>query len=198
MAAQLILGSNSPRRKELLEQIHITADKIIAADIDEAVLKNELPRIYAQRMAQSKCQAVQQNHPNDFILSADTIVCMGRRVLGKPQDASQAQQFLQALSGRSHRVYTAVSLYSPQTQVFHHRLCESRVIFHRLDSNDINYYIASNEWQGKAGAYAIQGYGGRFIRKIIGSYTNIVGLPCDICYNLLKGSGYPPLQGKLL
>lgn len=195
--AKLILASGSPRRRELLAQIHIMADAIIAADIDETALKDEPPRLYAERIAKAKCVAVQQNNPNDFILSADTIVCMGRRILGKAQNTQQAKDFLTALSGRSHRVYTAICLYSPHTRRYHERIAESRVIFHRLDINDINYYIKINEWQGKAGAYAIQGYGGRFIQKIIGSYTNIVGLPCDVCYNLLKGSGYNPLQGKL-
>ncbi len=194
--AKLILASASPRRKELLAQIHIIPDDIVAADIDETAHKDELPRVYVERIAKSKCLRVQQNHPSDFILSADTIVCMGRRILGKAANAQEATQYLKALSGRSHRVYTAICLYSPVTKRFHERIVESRVIFHMLDINDIRYYIQIDEWQGKAGAYAIQGYGARFIRKIVGSYSNIVGLPCDISYNLLKGSGYTPLQGK--
>lgn len=195
--AKLILASGSPRRRELLTQIHLTADAIIAADIDETPLKDENPRLYVERIAKAKCMAVQQDNLGDFILSADTTVCMGRRILGKAQNEQEAKDFLTALSGRSHRVYTAVCLYSPKTGRYHKRIAESRVIFHNLDINDIHYYIQTGEWQGKAGAYAIQGYGTRFIRKIIGSYTNIVGLPCDIMYNLLKGSGYAPLQGKL-
>ncbi len=195
--AKLILASASPRRKELLAQIQITPDAIIAADIDETPLKDEQPRAYVERIAKNKCVAIQRNKPNDFILSADTAVCMGRRILGKADNAEQAIKYLKLLSGRSHRVYTAICLYSPVTKRFHERIAESRVIFHMLDVNDIQYYIKIGEWQGKAGAYAIQGYGGRFIRKIVGSYSNIVGLPCDISYNLLKGSGYAPLQGKL-
>ncbi len=192
---QLILASQSPRRLELLKQIHITPDAVIPAHIDETPKPKELPRDYVYRMAKEKCAFVQKKHKDDFILSADTIVVVGRRILGKAEDAVQAQAFLKLLSGRNHRVYTALSLYNPFMQKFHERIAESRVCFHMLDIHDINIYIEDGEWQGKAGAYAIQGYGGRFIKKIIGSYTNIMGLPVDKSYNLLKGAGYFEIKG---
>ncbi len=188
--SRLILASRSPRRKELLQQIHITADDIVAADIDETPHDKELPRQYVQRLANDKCLAVQKKHMQDFVLAADTIVAMGRRLLGQPKDAQHAQQMLNMLSGRSHRVYTGVCLYSPVTKRFHRRLCETRVIFYYLNQQDIEIYINSGLWQGKAGAYGIQDYAGRFVRKLSGSYTNVMGLPIDYCYNLLKGSGY--------
>ncbi len=188
--SRLILASHSPRRKELLQQIHIMPDDIIAADIDETPLEKELPRQYVQRLAKNKCLAVQKQYMQDFILAADTIVAMGRRLLGQPKDAEHAQKMLSMLSGRSHRVYTAVCLYSPITQRFHQRLCETRVVFYHLDQQDIEIYIQSGLWQGKAGAYGIQDYAGRFVRRISGSYTNVMGLPIDYCHNLLKGSGY--------
>lgn len=186
----LILASQSPRRLELLAQIHIKPDAIIPAHIDETPCPKELPRIFVKRIAEEKCAFVQKEHKDSYILSADTIVAVGRRILGKPKDSEQARLFLQLLSGRSHRVYTAISLYNPHKNIFQNRIAESRVIFHHLDIHDINQYIELGEWEGKAGAYAIQGYGGRFIRQIIGSYSNIVGLPIDKSFNLLKGAGY--------
>ncbi len=187
---QLILASQSPRRLELLKQIHITPDIVIPAHIDEAPKSKELPRDYVKRISEEKCQFIQKEYPSYFILSADTSVAVGRRILGKAHDARQAKAFLNLLSGRNHRVYTALSLYNPYQKKFHHRLVESRVSFYHLDIHDINLYIELGEWEGKAGAYAIQGYAGRFVKQIIGSYTNIVGLPIDKCFNLLKGAGY--------
>ncbi len=187
---QLILASQSPRRLELLKQIHIEPDAIIPAYIDETPKLKELPRDYVCRIAKEKCASIQENCHHDFILSADTVVAVGRRILGKATDEEQAQKFLKLLSGRNHRVYTAISLYNPHQQKFQERITESRVSFYHLDIYDINKYIKLGEWKGKAGAYAIQGYGGRFIKKIIGSYTNIVGLPIDKSFNLLKGAGY--------
>lgn len=186
----LILASSSPRRLELLAQIHIKPDAVFPADIDETPHKNELPRLFVKRIAHEKCAFVQEQYKNSYILSADTIVAVGRRILGKAENGEQAASFLKLLSGRSHRVYTAISLYNPHKNIFQSRLAESRVSFHHLDIHDINQYIKMEEWQGKAGAYAIQGYAGRFIRQITGSYTNIVGLPIDKSFNLLKGAGY--------
>lgn len=193
---RLILASQSPRRLELLQQIHIQPDAVIPADIDEIAQSGELPRHYAQRIAKEKCLFVQKQYLDDYILAADTIVALGRRILGKPQTQAEAIDFLQKLSGRSHRVYTAQALYNPSSQKIHERLTESRVSFYHLDIHDINEYIKTNEWQGKAGAYAIQGYAGRFVKQMAGSYTNIVGLPIDKSFNLLKGAGYFKNKGS--
>ncbi len=187
---RLILASQSPRRLELLKQIHIQPHAVMAAHIDETPHINEPARFYVQRIAKEKCASVQSQSPDDYILAADTIVVARRQILGKAATKDEAKAMLQKLSGRSHRVYTAIALYNPQRNKIHERLVESRVSFHHLDIHDINEYLDMDEWQGKAGAYAIQGYAGRFVRQITGSYTNIVGLPIDKSFNLLKGAGY--------
>lgn len=183
---RLILGSGSPRRRELLAQIGVVPDEIRPADIDETPLKNELPRPYAARLAVEKARAIVSD---DLILSADTVVAVGRRILGKPENATQAAQFLLLLSGRRHRVITGVALRLGDK--IWSRQVETVVKFKRLSDVELSAYLRSNEWQGKAGGYAIQGIGGAFIPSINGSYTNVVGLPLTEVTNMLIGAGYP-------
>ncbi len=183
---RLILGSGSPRRRELLAQIGVVPDEIRPADIDETPHKNELPRPYAARLAVEKARAIESG---DLILSADTVVAVGRRILGKPKDAAQAAQFLMLLSGRRHRVITGVALRLGD-KVWSKQV-ETVVKFKRLSDVELSAYLRSNEWQGKAGGYAIQGIGGAFIPSINGSYTNVVGLPLTEVTNMLIGAGYP-------
>ncbi len=183
---RLILGSGSPRRRELLAQIGVVPDEIRPADIDETPHKNELPRPYAARLAVEKAQAIESG---DLILSADTVVAVGRRILGKPVDVAEAARFLMLLSGRRHRVITGVALRLGG-KVWS-RQVETVVKFKRLSDIELSAYLRSNEWQGKAGGYAIQGMGGAFIPSINGSYTNVVGLPLAETANMLVGAGYP-------
>ena len=183
---RLILGSGSPRRRELLAQIGVVPDEIRPADIDETPHKNELPRPYAARLAVEKARAIESG---DLILSADTVVAVGRRILGKPADVAEAAEFLMLLSGRRHRVITGVALRLGD-KVWS-RQVETVVKFKRLSDVEISAYLRSNEWQGKAGGYAIQGIGGAFIPAINGSYTNVVGLPLTETANMLIGAGYP-------
>ena len=183
---RLILGSGSPRRRELLAQIGVVPDEIRPADIDETPHKNELPRPYAARLAVEKARAIESG---DLILSADTVVAVGRRILGKPKDVAQAAKFLMLLSGRRHRVITGVALRRGD-KVWSKQV-ETVVKFKRLSDVELSAYLRSNEWQGKAGGYAIQGIGGAFIPAINGSYTNVVGLPLTETANMLIGAGYP-------
>ena len=185
---QLILGSASPRRRELLAQIGVTADKIISADIDERPLRGERPLPYALRIASAKSQAISSDEC-DLVLSADTIVSAGIRILGKPKNAGQAFEYLSLLSGRRHRVTTAVSLRKGSK--FWTRSVTTAVKIKNLSDAEISAYIRSNEWQGKAGGYAIQGIAAVFIPFISGSYSNVVGLPLTETANLLIGAGYP-------
>ena len=183
---RLILGSGSPRRLELLAQIGVVPDEVRPADIDETPLKNELPRVYAARLAREKAAAVVSD---DLVLTADTVVAVGRRILEKPDDATQAEVFLRLLSGRRHRVITGVALKLGEK--LWTRQVETIVQFKRLSDVEIAAYIASGEWDGKAGGYAIQGLAAAFIPKINGSYSNVVGLPLSEVANMLSGAGYP-------
>ncbi|MBO6896744.1 MAG: septum formation protein Maf [Shimia sp.] len=185
---RLILGSGSPRRKELLAQIGVVADTICPPDINEDPHKNELPRPYCVRIAREKALAVQAA-PDDVVLCADTTVALGRRIMGKPQDAAEAAEFLMALSGRRHRVITAVAVRKGD-QLFE-RDVVSAVKMKRLSNEELNAYLATNDWQGKAGGYAIQGPAGAFIPWISGSFTGIVGLPVAETAGLLQAAGYP-------
>jgi septum formation protein len=189
---QLILGSASPRRRELLAQIGVVADDIRPPDIDETPQKAELPRPYCVRMAAEKAQAVPAS-PNDIVLSADTTVALGRRILGKPENAGQAAEFLLALSGRRHRVITAVAVR--RGDQMWQRDVVTAVKMKRLSDEDINAYLASNDWQGKAGGYGIQGPAGMFVPWISGSFTAVVGLPLAETAGLLQAAGYPVLRG---
>ncbi len=186
-AAPLILASASPRRKALLEQIGVIPDKIIAADIDEAPLKAELPRDYVLRLAREKALLVAGANPRARVLGADTAVACGRRILPKAEDEHTARECLALLSGRAHRVYTGVALVAPDGAV-RTRIVETRVKVRRLDAPAIQDYINSKEWDGKAGGYAIQGLFAKHIAGIIGSHPNVMGLPLYEVANLLAGS----------
>lgn len=183
---KLVLGSGSPRRLELLAQIGVVPDEVRPADIDETPLKNELPRVYAKRLAQEKAVAIASD---ELVLTADTVVAAGRRIMGKPDTPEQAEAFLRLLSGRRHRVITGVAL--KLNDKLWTRQVETVVQFKRLSDIEIDAYIQSGEWDGKAGGYAIQGRAAAFIPKINGSYTNVVGLPLTEVANMLVGAGYP-------
>jgi septum formation protein len=185
---RLILGSASPRRKELLEQIGITPDLILPPDIDEDPRKGELPRPYAARLAREKALAVPSG-PDDVVLCADTTVALGRRILGKPADAGEAAAFLVALGGRRHQVITAVAVRRGARVLT--RESVSAVKMKRLSDAELNTYLASGDWQGKAGAYGIQGLAGALIPWISGSYSGIMGLPVAETATLLDAVGYP-------
>jgi septum formation protein len=185
---RLILGSASPRRRDLLAQIGVTQDAIAPADIDETARKGELPRRYAERLAAEKARAVAAG-PDELVLTADTVVSAGRRILGKPADAAEAEAFLRLLSGRRHRVATAVALRRGDR--LWSRLVETQVKLKSLSDAEIAAYLRSGEWRGKAGGYAIQGIAAAFVPWIGGSYTAVVGLPLTETANLLIGAGFP-------
>jgi len=184
---RLILASASPRRLALLAQIGVVPDAVRPADIDETPHPSELPRAYAERMAAEKADAVAE--AGALVLAADTVVSAGRRILGKPADAAEAVRFLMLLSGRRHRVTTAIRLVGADRTA--RRTVETRVRMKRLSDAEISAYVRSGEWQGKAGGYAIQGIGAAFVPEIFGSYTSVVGLPLTETANLLAGMGYP-------
>ncbi|WP_300070227.1 Maf family protein [uncultured Ruegeria sp.] len=183
-----ILGSGSPRRLDLLAQLGVQPAAIRPPDIDEAPVKGELPVPYCNRIAREKVQAVQADD-EDVVLCADTTVALGRRILGKPENAGQATEFLHALSGRRHRVVTSVAVRRGDRLL--QRDVVSQVKVKRLSDVEVNAYLATDDWQGKAGAYAIQGPAGAFIPWISGSFTGIVGLPLSETAALLQGIGYP-------
>lgn len=185
---RLILGSGSPRRKELLAQIGLVPDLILPPDIDEDPRKGELPRPYALRLAQEKAMAVPAG-PEDVVLCADTTVALGRRILGKPADAGEAAAFLTALGGRRHQVITAIAVRKGARLLSRESL--SVVKMKRLSDVELNAYLASGEWQGKAGGYGIQGLAGALIPWISGSFTGIIGLPVAETAALLAAVGYP-------
>ncbi|MGC6485550.1 MAG: Maf family protein [Candidatus Puniceispirillales bacterium] len=186
---RLILASASPRRLELLAGIGITPDHVDPADIDETPFRRERPRRYVERMAREKAAAVAPQYSDGLILAADTVVAVGSRILGKPETRDQAAAFLRLLSGRRHRVMTAVALIRGGGSAISERLVESRVRFGRLSDADIAAYLDTGEWQGKAGGYAIQGQAASFIAWMEGSYSAIVGLPLHETVQLLKGHG---------
>ena len=185
---KLILGSASPRRLELLAQLGVVPDAILPADINEDPLPRELPLAYAKRIARQKAAAVPSD-AGDLVLCADTTVAVGRRILGKPKDAGEAAAFLTLLGGRRHQVITAVTLRLGDR--LWSRESTSAVKMKRLSDAELNGYLASGEWQGKAGAYGIQGLAGAFIPWISGSFTGIVGLPLAETSALLQAAGYP-------
>ena len=187
---RLVLASASPRRYDLLTQIGLIPDAVIAAEIKECPETLETPPELARRLALAKLTHVGGRLSGDFVLAADTVVGVGRRILPKPADREAAAQCLNLLSGRRHHVFTAVAAASPDgTQRL--RLVDSVVSFKRLTKAEINWYLDCDEWQGKAGGYAIQGRAGRFVRFLRGSYANVVGLPLFETANLLEGLGYP-------
>jgi len=185
---KLVLGSASPRRRELLAQIGVTPHDIRPADIDETPQKAELPLSYARRITAQKLQAVDRAD-DEIVLCADTVVSVGRRILGKPADATQAVEYLTLLSGRRHRVITAVALKTNDCVI--EKQITTAVKFKVLSDVELSAYIRSNEWQGKAGAYAIQGIAAAFVPWINGSYSSVVGLPLPEVAGMLTGVGYP-------
>jgi len=193
---KLVLASASPRRLQLLEQAGITPDALRPASIDESVTKGEVPRHIVRRLARAKAEAARRlirNEPDlakAFVLAADTVVAVGRRVLGKAELEHEAGDALRLLRGRAHRVHTAICLLTPDDHV-RERVVETRVRFRNLSNEEIGNYLASGEWKGKAGGYAIQGIAGAFVVKMVGSYTNVVGLPLTEVVNLLQGEGFP-------
>jgi septum formation protein len=188
---KLILGSGSPRRRELLAQIGVVADDVRPPDIDETPLKNEQPRPYCVRLAREKALAVQAND-DDIVLCGDTTVALGRRILGKPEDAGEAAQFLHMLSGRRHRVITAIALR--RGDQLWQRDVVTQVKMKALSDEEVNWYLATNDWQGKAGGYGIQGPAGAFIPWISGSFTAVMGLPVAETATLLRAAGYPIMK----
>ena len=190
---RLILGSGSPRRRELLAQLGVVPDEIRAADIDETPAKAELPRPYCARMAREKAEALPPG-PGEIVLTADTTVVLGRRILGKPEGRAEAEAFLRALSGRRHRVITAMAVRSEAGMWA--RDVVTAVRMKRLAEPEIAAYLDSGDWQGKAGGYAIQGPAGAFIPWISGSYSAVMGLPVAEAATLLVAAGYPLYGGK--
>lgn len=187
-----ILGSGSPRRLELLGQLGVIPDAVSPPDIDETPLPRELPRNYCRRVTREKVQAI-SSATDDIVLCADTTVALGRRIMGKPENAGQAAEFLLALSGRRHKVITAVAVR--RGDKLWERDVVSQVQMKRLSDEELNAYLASGDWDGKAGGYAIQGPAGAFIPWISGSFTGIVGLPLSETAMLLKAAGltyHPP------
>jgi len=186
---RLVLASASPRRLALLAQIGVKPDDVVSTDIDETPLKGETPRLLAMRLARAKAEAARAD--DALVLAADTVVAVGRRILPKAETESEARACLALLSGRSHRVYTGVALKSrleaggPKIAA---RLVETRVAFKRLTAEEIDAYIASDEWRGKAGGYAIQGLAARYVTNLIGSYSSVIGLPLFETANLLEGA----------
>jgi septum formation protein len=192
---KLVLASGSPRRVELLQQAGIEPDRLLPADIDETPLKAEHPRSLAKRLSRMKADKAlaalrRQGAAEDcFVLAADTVVALGRRILPKAELLEEAANSLRLLSGRSHRVYSAICLITPAGK-FRQRLVESRVRFKRIPREELESYLASGEWRGKAGGYAIQGLAGTFVVKLVGSYSNVVGLPLYETVNLLAAEGF--------
>jgi septum formation protein len=189
----LVLASASPRRIELLAQVGIAPDRIVPADIDETPLKGETPPRLAERLARTKAETVAEREPEALVLAADTVVAVSRRLLEKPADEAEARRFFTLLSGRNHRVFTGVALKAPgrDTAV---RVVETRVSLKPLSDDEIAEYIATGDWRGKAGGYAIQGPAGAFVRRIVGSHPAVMGLPLYETVQLLRGAGWRPAR----
>lgn len=199
---KLVLASGSPRRLSLINQAGVEPDSLEPAEIDETPERGELPRTLSVRLAREKALKAQErirtreDLKGAFILAADTVVAVGRRIMPKPELLEEAASCLRLLSGRTHRVYSGVCLVTPNDSV-KTRLVETRVRFKRLSEQDIESYLASGEWRNKAGGYAIQGLAGTFVVKLVGSYSNVVGLPLYETVALLAGEGYPVHFGWL-
>ena len=196
----LVLASGSPRRIALLAQIGVEPDAVIPADIEEAPRRNEAPRALAQRLSAEKATIAasvalkRADLGASLVLAADTVVCVGRRILPKCEILDEAEDCLRLLSGRAHRVYTGIALTTPSGAT-RQRLVETRLRFKRLSRAEIADYLASGEWRGKAGGYAIQGFAGAFVQRLIGSYSGVVGLPLAETAALLAGEGYLAHRG---
>ena len=197
---KLVLASASPRRLGLLQQIGIDPDHLHPTDVDETPQPGELPRQLAHRLAEEKAKAALAWSQRDtdwtgsFILTADTVVAVGRRILPKAETLEEAEACLRLLSGRAHRVWTGLALVTPSGSI-KTRLVETRLRFKRLSTAELTTYLASEEWRGKAGGYAIQGLAGAFVVRLIGSYPSVVGLPLHETMTLLDGAGYPVRDG---
>ncbi|MGB4106604.1 MAG: Maf family nucleotide pyrophosphatase [Alphaproteobacteria bacterium] len=189
MKNKLILASASPRRLDLLKQVHITPDKIIPAEIDESPLKGEAPRDLAKRLARLKAEAIRSKNPEAFILAADTVVACGRRILPKAENEKETRECLELLTGRRHHVYGGIALMTPQGKLLQ-KICDTVVQFKMLQAAEIEEYLRSGEWKSKAGGYAIQGSAAAFIKSIHGSYSNVVGLSLYDTMGILNGAGY--------
>ena len=189
MSTKLVLASASPRRLDLLRQAGIEPDCVVPADIDETPLKAETPDKHALRVAIEKARAVAPAHPGAFVLAADTVVGCGRRILPKAEDEATARRCLELISGRRHRVLGGIALVAPDGRTAT-RLVESAVVFKRLSVAEIDAYLASGEWHGKAGGYAIQGRAAAYIRFLSGSYSNVVGLSLYDVHQMLTGFGW--------
>lgn len=187
--APLVLASASPRRLELLRQIGIVPALVDAPALDETPLKGELPGPHARRLALAKAEAVRARHPDAFVLAADTVVARGRRVLAKAEDEATARRCLMLLSGARHRVYGGVAVLAPDGRRVV-RLVQTAVVMKRLSRPELDAYLGTGEWRGKAGGYAIQGHAAALVRAISGSYSNIVGLPLYETAQALAGLGY--------
>lgn len=193
--SRLILASQSPRRLQLLAQIGVEPEHIIPANIDETPRRGEVPRNLALRLARQKAEGAraaaerEANMTGCYVLAADSVVAVGRRVLPQAERLEEAQQCLDLLSGRAHRVYSGVALITPAGKL-RQRVVETRIKFKRLSAEDREYYVGSGEWRGKAGGYAIQGIAAVFVQRLIGSYSNVVGLPLAETAALLIGEGF--------
>ena len=187
---RLILASASPRRLDLLARIGVVPDAVVPADVDEGVPKGEFPRDHAVRLSRAKALVVAGKEPDALVLAADTVVAVGRRILPKVEDEATLRACMALLSGRRHRVLTGVALAAPGG-VMRERLVETMIAMKRLSNEEVDFYAAHGEWRGKAGGYALQGYGEVYVRHIAGSYSNVVGLPLAETRVLLKAAGYP-------
>lgn len=193
--SRLILASGSPRRLALLNQVGIEPDLVRPVDIDETPKKSELPRVLARRLAREKVETaiaraeVSGERDDSFILTADTVVSVGRRVLPKPEFLDEAAACLRLLSGRTHRVFTSVCVATPKGKI-RQKIADARVRFKRLTTDELESYLITGEWKGKAGGYAIQGIAGGFAVRLVGSYTAVVGLPLYETISLLRSDGY--------
>lgn len=192
---KLVLASGSPRRVELLQQAGIEPDRLMPAEMDETPLRAEHPRSLAKRLSLAKAKTAfdrlkkENEASNCFVLGADTVVAVGRRILPKAETREDASNCLQLLSGRAHRVYTGVCLMTPAGKT-RQKLVETRVRFKRFSREELEFYLESGEWRGKAGGYAIQGLAGSFVVRLAGSYTNVVGLPLYETVGLLAADGF--------
>lgn len=193
---RLVLASASPRRLMLLSQVGVQPDALRPSSIDETPKRGEMPRTLVTRLARAKAESARDLIADDkdlaeaYVLAADTVVSYGRNIFGKPANVEEAQATLLRLSGRSHRVYTGLCLITPDDRL-RLKVIDTKVRFKRLSKEEIQSYLASREWRGKAGGYAIQGLAGCFVQKLIGSYTNVVGLPLTEVVGLLVGEGFP-------
>lgn len=191
--ATFVLASASPRRLDLLAQVGLAPDIVDPAELDETPLPQELPALHARRLAAAKAKLVAARHPGAFVLGADTVVGAGRRILGKAETEAEARRALELLSGRRHRVHGGIALVTPAGGLAT-REVQTIVTFKRLEAAEIDGYVASGEWRGKAGSYAIQGLAARFVRQLGGSYSNVVGLPLFETVSVLAGQGYAPAR----